>query len=60
MPCEKSEEAIVLTTAETTKLGKREGSLLQPNLVTEVSDGACLKGQQHPRKNHDNSRTGYA
>jgi hypothetical protein len=31
MPCEESEEAIVLKTSETTELGKREGPLLQPS-----------------------------
>jgi hypothetical protein len=33
MPDEKSEEAIVLMMSETTKLARREGSLLQPSLA---------------------------
>ena len=32
-PVEKSEEAIVLMTIETTELDVREGPLLQPNLA---------------------------
>jgi len=32
-PDEKSEEAIVLVTIETTQLGEREGPLLQPGLA---------------------------
>jgi hypothetical protein len=32
-PDEKSEEAIVLMTIETTELGEREGPLLQPGLA---------------------------
>jgi hypothetical protein len=32
-PDEKSEEAILLMTIETTKLGEREGPLLQPSLA---------------------------
>jgi len=32
-PDEKSEEAILLMTIETTELDEREGSLLQPNLA---------------------------
>jgi hypothetical protein len=57
-PGEKSEEAILLMTIETTELDEREGPLLQP--AKRGSKCRCMpEGQPHHKIKHENSSASY-